>query len=179
METMAELLNGMGVETYADAETGQRMLDKVNGRGVLQRKLDALHGTERFIEWSLQGKHPGKRVRIELPSSTLRKVHDAMGRDFDSHNIFANVMIHSKNNHGVGGKKLDANSIPLRDEDFQLAPYIMIAPDRVVRGSFSSDGMESVCFEKDLSNDVVLVVEKEQKISPNDMDTITMWADKS
>ena len=55
----------------------------------------------------------------------------------------------------------------------------MVAPDEVTRGSISVDGRESVRFEKRLSNGVVLVVEKEQKNSPDDMDTITMWAEMS
>ena len=37
VEAMAEHLNAMGVETYADAETGRRMLDKVNGRATFER----------------------------------------------------------------------------------------------------------------------------------------------
>ena len=52
----------------------------------------------------------------------------------------------------------------------------MTAPDNVIPGSASSDGRESIRFEKHLQNGVVLVVEKEQKNSPDDMDTITMWA---
>ena len=52
----------------------------------------------------------------------------------------------------------------------------MTAPDNVIPGSASSDGRESIRFEKRLQNGVVLVVEKEQKNSPDDMDTITMWA---
>ena len=37
VEAMAEHLNAMGVETYADAETGQRMLDEVNGEATLEK----------------------------------------------------------------------------------------------------------------------------------------------
>ena len=120
-----------------------------------------------------------KSVTIDLPLATRRKVKSVMGRDYDSHNIDANGMVHAKKNHGVGGKKIDGKSIPLRDDDFKLAPYIMIAPDEVERGSMGADGRESIRFKKRLSNGVVLVVEKEQKNSPDDMDTINMWANKS
>ena len=41
----------------------------------------------------------------------------------------------------------------------------MTAPDNVIPGSASSDGRESIRFEKRLQNGVVLVVEKEQKIA--------------
>ena len=174
---MADHFNAIGIPTSTDWEEGQRVLDMANGEGVrLQKRLNALQEAERFIEESLSGKHNDQRVEIELPLSTQRKVRRAMGRDFDTHNIYANGIIHSKNNHGVGGMKIDQNSIPLRDEDFKLAPYIMTAPDNVIPGSASSDGRESIRFEKRLQNGVVLVVEKEQKNSPDDMDTITMWA---
>ena len=88
-------------------------------------------------------------------------------------------MVHAKKNHGVKGQKLTNNSIPLREEDFRLAPYIMVAPDRIEKGSMDATGRESIRFIKELSNGVVVVVEKEQKNSPDDMDTINMWADMS
>lgn len=55
----------------------------------------------------------------------------------------------------------------------------MVSPDIVERGNPGPDGRESIRFEKLISNGIVLVVEKEQKNSSNDMDTITMWAEKS
>ena len=163
---MADHFNAIGIPTSTDWEEGQRVLDMANGEGVrLQKRLNALQEAERFIEESLSGKRVGQRMAIDLPVSTQRMVRRAMGRDFDTHNIYANGIIHSKNNHGVGGMKIDQNSIPLRDEDFKLAPYIMTAPDNVIPGSASSDGRESIRFEKRLQNGVVLVVEKEQKIA--------------
>ena len=62
---------------------------------------------------------------------------------------------------------------------YKLVPYIMVSPDIVERGNPGPDGRESIRFEKLISNGIVLVVEKEQKNSSNDMDTITMWAEKS
>ena len=82
-------------------------------------------------------------------------------------------------NHGVDGRKLTPNSIPLRQEDFSLIPYIMTAPDRVEKASMDASGRESVRFYKNLSNGYVVVVEKEYKNSPDDMETITMWAEMS
>lgn len=82
-------------------------------------------------------------------------------------------------NHGVDGRKLTPNSIPLRQEDISLIPYIMTAPDRVEKASMDASGRESVRFYKNLSNGYVVVVEKEYKNSPDDMETITMWAEMS
>ncbi len=63
--------------------------------------------------------------------------------------------------------------------DFSLMPDIMVAPDKVERGSMDTSGRESVRFIKYLENGFAVVVEKEQKNSPDDLETITMWADKS
>jgi hypothetical protein len=82
-------------------------------------------------------------------------------------------------NHGENGRKLNENSIPLTKEDVELMPYIMTAPDEVAKASTDITGRESVRFYKTLSNGYVVVVEKEYKNSPNDMETITMWAELS
>ena len=85
---------------------------------------------------------------------------------------------HAKKNHGENGKKVSGGSIPLRDEDFELIPYIMTAPDYVRKG-VTDMGRDSIRFYKRLSNGYVVVAEKEYKNSPDDMDTITMWAEMS
>lgn len=146
---------------------------------AVEDRLIALKKAENFVVESLQGKRRNKSFRLTLPNSTLRKIRAAIGRDFNSHNLDGNSFVHSKRLHGINGEKIDANSIPLSDKDFALAPYIMVAPDRVVKGSDDAIGRTSIRFEKTLSNGVVVVVEKEQKNSPTDMDTITMWADLS
>ncbi len=142
-------------------------------------KQKSLANAANAIRSWLAGNKRGKSFTIELPEQTQAMIRREMGRDFDTHLITANSIAHAKKNHGENGKKLTERSIPLRDEDFALAPYIMTAPDRVVRGSEDLVGRESVRFEKILSNGVVIVVEKEQKNSPDDMETITMWAESS
>ena len=177
-DTLIGRLRAAGISVNTDWQEGERVLQQENGnfRMMAQERIEFLEKTEKFIEESLKGKHRGQRIEVQIPLETRRKIRKAMGRDFDSHNIYANGIIHSKTNHGIDGEKLGSDSIPLSDEDFKLAPHIMVAPDRVVPGSMGTDGRESIRFEKDLSNGIVLVVEKEQKNSPNDMDTITMWA---
>ena len=170
---------GLPQRTVMDAEKGQYVLDAANGNVRTQKMKDNLQKAEIFIAESLAGKHSGQRLQIELPNATRRLIRRIMGRDYDSHNIYANGIVHGKNEHGINGKKSEENSIPLRDEDFGLAPYIMTAPDKVEKGSSDITGRESIRFIKTLSNGYVVVVEKEQKSSPNDMDTITMWAEMS
>ena len=121
----------------------------------------------------------GRSFELTLPKDTLAKVRAVMGRDFDSHNITANGIAHALNSHGVGGYNLQENSIPITTEDLELIPYIMVAPDYVTKGSTDPSGRESVRFYKALSNGFVVVIEKEYKNSPDDMETINMWAEMS
>ena len=144
----------------------------VNDNNVLKK-------AEGFIARSLNGEMRNKSFTLELPSTTINRIREKTGIVYDSHNIDANSFVHAKRNHGVNGEKLTQNSIPLRDEDFLLAPHIMYAPDDIMEGSVDSLGRRSIRFISKLSNGVVVVVEKEQKNSPHDMDTITMWADMS
>lgn len=150
------------------------------GEGVrTQAMLDGLAKAANMIQSWIKGNKRGRVFTIELPESTQRKIKEAMGRDLDSHNITANGIAHALKNHGVKGNKLNKNSIPLREEDAELIPYIMTAPDYVKKASADVSGRESVRFYKELSNGYVVVVEKEYKNSPDDMETITMWAETS
>ena len=181
-DAVVDRLRESGLEVITDAEEGQRVLDEANGRGErvrTQAMLDGLTKAADFIAESVKGGKRNQRITIELPTSTIKKIRRVLGRDFDSHNITANSIVHAKKNHGVNGGKITGNSIPLRDEDFSLAPYIMTAPDVVEKGSMDAAGRESIRFKKNLSNGYVVVVEKEQKNSPDDMETITMWAELS
>ena len=128
--------------------------------------------------WLAEGAR-GKVFTIDLPESTLKMIRREVGRDFDSHNITINGIIHGLKNHGVNGKKLTAKSIPIREQDAELIPYIMTAPDYITGGPTDVTGRESIRFYKNLSNGYVVVVEKEYKNNPNDMENITMWAEMS
>ena len=181
-DAVVDRLRESGLEVITDVEEGQRVLDEANGRGErvrTQAMLDGLMKAANTIRSWIKGNKRGRVFTIELPESTQRKIKEAMGRDFDSHNITANGIAHALKNHGVGGNKLNNNSIPLREEDAELIPYIMTAPDYVKKASTDVSGRESVRFYKELSNGYVVVVEKEYKNSPDDMETITMWAETS
>lgn len=181
-DAIADRLRESGIEVITDVEAGQRVLDEANGRGEpvrTQAMLDGLAKAANTIRGWIKGNRRGRVFTIDLPESTQRKIKEAMGRDFDSHNITANGIAHALKNHGVGGYKLNERSIPLREEDMELIPYIMTAPDYVKKASTDVSGRESVRFYKNLSNGYVVVVEKEYKNSPYDMETITMWAELS
>lgn len=181
-DALADRLRSTGIEVVTDSEVGQRVLDEANGYGAqirLQARLSSLDKAAKAIHNWIARKAQGKVFTIELPEATRRMIRNVMGRDFDSHNITINGIRHGLDNHGVDGKKLNENSIPVREEDAELIPYIMTAPDYVRKGSEDVTGRESVRFYKTLSNGYVVVVEKEYKNSPDDMETITMWAEMS
>ena len=169
--------NGMDVIT--NEEEGQRVLDEANGKVRLNSMASSLAKAASTIKDWLTNNKRGKTFRLELPMRTSRMVREVMGRDFESHNITANGIALAQKNHGVNGAKLNERSIPLTKEDMELLPYIMTAPDYVRRGSNDATGRASVRFYKELSNGYVVVAEKEYKNSPDDMETITMWAEKS
>ena len=166
--------------SYANLKSGAE--GNVSGEGTKFRakwRKGQLDKASRTIRRWLENNTRGKSFEIELPKATLDKVRKAMGRDFESHNITSNGIVHALKNHGENGLKLTGISIPLSKEDVELIPYIMTSPDRVEKASTDASGRESVRFYKDLSNGYAVVVEKEYKNSPDDMETITMWAELS
>ena len=179
-DAIADLMKKSGLEVLNTKE-GQRVLDeaKISDDIRTHAMLSSLVKAANVIRGWLANNKRGKSFTIELPTATQHMVRRAMGRDFDSHNITANGVAHAQKNHGVGGQKLNKKSIPLTKADMELIPYIMTAPDYVRRGSDDVSGRVSVRFYKELSNGYVVVAEKEYKNSPDDMETITMWAEMS
>ena len=178
-DAVVETMKSAGLDVSMDMEEGQRVLDEANGEVRMQAKMSALTKAANSIRNWLTGNKRNKAFTIELPLTTQRMIRKVMGRDFESHVITANNIAHAYKNHGVNGAKITDKSIPLTKEDMELLPYIMTAPDYIRKGSDDTTGRESVRFYKTLNNGYVIVVEKEQKDSPNDMETITMWAEKS
>ena len=179
-DAIVDLMRKSGLEVLNTKE-GQRVLDeaKISDDIRTHAMLSSLVKAANVIRGWLANNKRGKSFTIELPTATQHMVRRAMGRDFDSHNITANGVAHAQKNHGVGGQKLNKKSIPLTKADMELIPYIMTAPDYVRRGSDDVSGRVSVRFYKELSNGYVVVAEKEYKNSPDDMETITMWAEMS
>ena len=180
-EAVLAALGKAGVEVI---EATPEMVDAImNESGaemqVLNGKLSALEKAAKTIKMWVERGVRGKSFILSLPLKTQNMVRVAMGRDFDTHNITANGISHALKNHGENGIKLKGNSIPIKKEDTTLIPYIMTAPDRVEKGSTDASGRESIRFYKDLSNGYVVVVEKEYKNSPDDMETINIWAEMS
>ena len=177
-DALVETLEGAGIEVITDNEEAQRVLDMANEGVRLEAKIDGLRKASNFILSFLQGKTNQRKTKLEIPERANRLAEKAIGHKINSHTINGNELAHAKKRHGVNGTANTENTIPLRDEDFALMPYIMSAPTRVVKGNMASNGTESVRYEKELSNGVVIVVEREGRFDVSDMENITMWAQK-
>lgn len=173
-----DLLCRAGIEVITDSKEAQRVLDEANGDARMQAMIGGLQKASDFIMSFLKGKTKQRSSKLEIPERANRLAEMAIGHKIKSHTINANELTHSKKRHGINGSAITEKNIPLRDEDFALMPYIMSAPTRVVKGSMSSNGTESVRYEKELSNGIVVVVEREGRFDVEDMENITMWAEK-
>lgn len=124
-EAVLGLLEKAGVKAHiVSEEEAQRVLaENDDMERMAKRQLSMLDKAATTIRKWLSGNERGKSFEIELPQATREMVRSVMGRDFDSHNITANGIAHALKNHGVEGSKLNANSIPIREEDAELIPY--------------------------------------------------------
>lgn len=111
---------------------------------------------------------------IELPSYVESKIFKLIGRNIDVHSIDSNGIRHSIKNHGVKGRKITTKDIPISNEYYMLIPYIMVCPDAIEKGS-DDNNRESIRFIKNVSNGVLLVVEKESKNNADKFETVNMW----
>ena len=179
---LVDHLRRIGLDVIIDMDEGQKVLTHAKTNGIKLRsrfRVNSLEKAANSIRSWIKGHSRGKIFTIYLPQATQEMIKAAIGKDFDSHNITANSIAHIIKNPGLNGNKLNVSSIPLLDRDLELIPYIMTAPDYIKAGSSDVTGRQSVRFYKELSNEYVVVVEKEYKNSPNDMETITMWAETS
>lgn len=135
--------------------------------------------TSQFIKDVLDGKVKDGKASIEIPERANRLAEKKLGHKIKTHSISANEVRHINKNHGTKGKKNTENSIPLRNEDIALLPYIMAAPDRVEKGSTKADGTESIRYYKNLGNGYIVVVEQEGRFDVGEMEAITMWAERT
>ena len=80
-------------------ERGQRVLDAANGNVRAQKMKDNLQKASKAIKTWLSNGVRNKVFTIELPEATLRMIRREVGRDFDSHNITINGIIHGLKNY--------------------------------------------------------------------------------
>jgi hypothetical protein len=142
-----------------------------------ERAIEQADKVSQFIKDVLDRKHNRRVMYIGLSERANKLAERGIGHKIYSHKITEDEVRHINKEHGENGNKNGANSIPLSKDDIALLPYIMGAPDRVVKGSMKSNGAKSIRYIKELRNGEVLVVEQEGTFDDKDMEAITMWAE--
>ncbi|MCL2323294.1 MAG: hypothetical protein FWC47_14475, partial [Oscillospiraceae bacterium] len=139
--------------------------------------LSNAHSVSKFINDVLDGKIKKGEQLITIPYRINKIAEKKIGHQITSHKVRAEEIRHIKNEHGRARTEYP-NDIPLRNEDIALLPYIMAAPDNILKGT-TKGGRESVRYEKTLSNGNIIIVESEIRPKGTDMQNITMWAKKN
>ena len=174
-DSLVGVLRDAGVEVVTDVEEGQRVLDSAEGSDVrMQAMFSNLRNAVEFIKSHLK-KTRGGQFEIFIPESVNKRVEQRLGHAVKQHMIDVSGMNHGYNNHGENGRKLRTGDIPLTKEDMELAPYILMCPDKVVLGS-QNNGIASVLYIKYLSNGRVVYIEAEGNIDGTVLVSKNMWA---
>ena len=174
-DSLVGVLRDAGVEVVTDVEEGQRVLDSAEGSDVrMQAMFSNLRNAVEFIKSHLK-KTRGGQFEIFIPESVNKRVEQRLGHAVKQHMIDVGGMNHGYNNHGENGRKLRTGDIPLTKEDMELAPYILMCPDKVVLGS-QNNGIASVLYIKYLSNGRVVYIEAEGNIDGTVLVSKNMWA---
>lgn len=137
------------------------------------KRIENIHkASDTIYKWLSNNK--SGRFNIKLPRFVESKISRMIGRNVSIHTIDSNGIRHSIKNHGVKGRKLDENSMPIPNEYYMLIPYIMVCPDSIEKGS-DDNNRQSIRFKKNISKGIIIVVEKESRINTDVFETINMW----
>ena len=157
-----------------DREEGQSVLNDAGFTAKLQTRLEQLNKAVEFIRNRLKNKRNGQ-FEIQVLEWVNKKAEIELKHKVKKHVIDIAGLNHAVNGHGIGGDKIDRKSIPLTKEDIELAPYILIYPDRISKGT-PMYGRESVIYEKGLSNGKIVYIEG---LEGDELVSKNMWADLS
>lgn len=166
------LKNGYIREIQSLGKTEQEILNE-----NVEKRFSILQKAQNSIKRWLKNNSRGNKFTIELPDYVCNKVKNLLKRDV-KHQITIDGIIHGRKGHGKNGKKVQNGDFEIQDEDFDLIPYIMTAPDMVIKGSILNN-RESIRFIKNISCGRIVVIEKEHNITPDTMETINIWGELS
>lgn len=173
-DVLIKHLRNAGIHVVTDREEGQSVLNDAGFTVRMQSKLEKLRNAQSYIRDNLKTTSTGS-IDIEVPQWVNLKVSNLLRHKITAHAINIAYLNHAFNNHGIGGKKIRNTDIPLTKQDIELAPYILVAPDRIDIGT-SNNGRESVIYEKTLSNGKVMYLEAEQGLTGEKLASVNMWA---
>ena len=172
-------LRNAGIHVVTDRHEGQSVLNDSGYTAKLQSRIEQLNKVVEFIRNSIKNvKYRKGSLEIQVPEWVNKKAELELKHKIKKHVIDIAGLNHAMNNHGTEGKKIDKTSIPLTKEDIELAPYILISPDKISKGT-PLYGRESIIYEKGLSNGKIVYIEAEQGLDGNVLVSKNMWADLS
>ena len=176
-DAVSEMLDKAGIPVEVLSNEQMEQLAG-GGEAVLQARMDDLKvASRKILNWLKRNTH-GDSFEIEIPMSAHLLAEKRIGHRIDSHTVNANEIIHARKRHGLKGTANTQESIPLRDEDIALLPYIMASPTRIEKGSPNVTGAKSIRYVKEISNGTIICVEYELPMDEKQMANITMWAQK-
>lgn len=167
-------LRNAGIHVVTDYHEGQSVLNDAGFTTKMQSRLGQLKDAVDFIRKKLKIASSGQ-TPIQVTEWVHKKTENILGHRIKEHLIDVSGLNHAYNNHGVGGKKLTPNDIPLTKQDIELAPYILMNPDRIEHGMPNS-GRESIIYEKTLSNGRIVYIEAEEGLDGQSLVSKNMWA---
>lgn len=168
-------LRNAGIHVVTDRHEGQSVLNDSGFAVKMQSRLGQLKDIVNFIRTNLKNKRGGQ-MEIQVTEWVKKKSELEIGHRIKSHKIDIGGLNHGMNRHGIEGSGIDNRSIPLQKEDIELAPYILLCPDKITLGS-RNNNLDSLIYEKRLSNGVIAYMEAEASLDGSVMVSKTMWAD--
>lgn len=173
-DLLIKRLRNAGIHVVTDRDEGQSVLNDSGFTTKMQSRLGQLKDAVDFIRKKLKLASSGQ-TPIQVTEWVHKKTENILGHRIKEHLIDVSGLNHAYNNHGVGGKKLTPNDIPLTKQDIELAPYILMNPDRIDHGTPNS-GRESIIYEKTLSNGRIVYIEAEEGLDRQSLVSKNMWA---
>jgi hypothetical protein len=130
-----------------------------------------------FIDKVLAGQKTPAKFEIYLPEYVQNKIKNIIGFK-PTHKISANGIRHANIGHGIKGKKLANNTMPLTKADFELIPDILQHPDYITNGTEHINGRKSIKYVKHLIDGKIIYIESEEYNDTTEFITKTMWKEK-
>ena len=156
VEGLVGLLNdAVGIETTADAEVGQRVLDNMPADSDV--KTEAYEGSvSEFFHDASRGIVNGKPTSIGILTEEGRRFLESISglsmKDIVDFVLNPSDCRHIINGHYGENEKDTGNNIPLNDRDLNNLLQVLSSPDKVVYGVERKSGRKMFFFLKDDGN---------------------------
>ncbi len=128
-----------------------------------------------------RARHSGERHRLALgyvDETAARAIREATGVDTRGmfHVLDTYAINHINKTHGAPIIEEPRGQIAVTDDDYEMIPSVLAAPDRIINAGKSHQGLDVLCFVKQV-NGTIFVVE-EVRAAKNTLSIVTMWKKK-